>query len=153
MRYLAKARGACASYVIHPIIYKPKIPWWEWIQEIVDVWDPVRKLRPRIEQKELLGAMGVGPRNEIAGTLGLGAALVAAAAARLSAPERQEEHTKLAASLLPEILGHALQQLGRQLEDADGLRRELEEVIRMHAAEQPATTHTETMEREYQTTQ
>jgi hypothetical protein len=36
--YLSQARGACSTFIIHPYLYKPKIPWWEWIQEFVDIW-------------------------------------------------------------------------------------------------------------------
>ena len=83
-QYLNKARGACSVFIIKKILYKPKIPWWEWVQEIVDIWDPVRKLRERGrgERQELLGAQGVGPRVEVAGTLSLGAAVVTAASMR-----------------------------------------------------------------------
>src|SRR5262249_55083729 len=39
--YLKKARGACGAAEIRVILYKPKIPWWEWVEEIVDPWRQV----------------------------------------------------------------------------------------------------------------
>ena len=80
-RYFEQARGHCASYIVHEYIFKPKIPWWEWIQEIVDVWDPVQKARGKevIRREQWLGAIGAALRPEITAQLALGAAIVAAA--------------------------------------------------------------------------
>jgi hypothetical protein len=41
-------------------LLKPEIPWWEWIQDLVNVWDPPRGRRPKeaIVQGQWLGALG-----------------------------------------------------------------------------------------------
>jgi hypothetical protein len=39
-QYFASVRGACMAYLIRVDLYRPKIPWWEWVQDVVDIWDP-----------------------------------------------------------------------------------------------------------------
>ncbi len=93
--YFAQARGACANFLVHEYIFKPKIPWWEWIQKFVDIWDPARGKRvdEQVRAEQLVGALGLGPRPEAPATLALGVALVTAA----SMPELLAEGTELAA--------------------------------------------------------
>jgi hypothetical protein len=111
--YLSQARGACATYTIKVILYKPVIPWWEWIQEVVDVWDPVEKSLPKTRFKDLRrdmlsAAMGVGPQPELLGTMGLGAAVLAATLAQRTAGERggADERMVSAERLLPDVSRH-----------------------------------------------
>ncbi|KRA57758.1 hypothetical protein ASD79_15690 [Caulobacter sp. Root655] len=81
-QYLALARGACGRLIIRDFLYKPKIPWWEWIQETYDPWEraPIDR-RPEFERFAVLGALGLTPRPEVLLQAGLGAALLMAGAA------------------------------------------------------------------------
>ena len=119
-RYLTLARGACAVFDIHRIYYKPKIPWWEWVQEIVDVWDPVeRSGGGERERDQLLGALGMGPRPEVAATLSLGAALVAAASARHEFVSGGSERALVAVqAAFQNVHEHAVKAFSRELEGA-----------------------------------
>ncbi|HEX7842950.1 MAG TPA: hypothetical protein VF469_36005, partial [Kofleriaceae bacterium] len=98
--YFAKARGACAIYQFHVIInYLPKIPWWEWVQSHVDIWDPVLRdkgLSERVSNERFFAATGTGPRPDAALRISLGAAVAAAAAAR-------KEHGAEVASVGPKL--------------------------------------------------
>lgn len=112
--YLSQARGACASYLIKKVLYKPKIPWWEWIQEWGDVWDPVAKAidkrRWRDLQRDLLaGALGAGPQPEVLGKMVLGAAVVSAAMVRgqRAAGKGDGDVAARATHLLPDVVAHA----------------------------------------------
>jgi hypothetical protein len=98
--YFAQARGHCARYRVHEYQFKPKIPWWEWIQDFGDVWDPIVKGRRREETQraQWLGAVGAGPRTDVAATLTLGAALVTVAMQR-EALDRQASEAETAKAL------------------------------------------------------
>lgn len=130
--YLSEARGHCASYTVHEILYKPKIPWWEWVQEIVDVWDPVGKLRGTEGNRraQWLGAIGAGPRPELAATLTLGAALVAASA-HGSLFRRTDADARIGETLdaaFTEVLAHAVDELRKVLASGAEVGRALEKV-------------------------
>ena len=131
--YLAQARGACAVYMLHPILYKPKIPWWEWIQETVDIWDPVAKLRgPRDKEGErLAGALGMGPRPEAAATLGLGAALRTAAIVRreLAQQPNSARLMELIEKTWPGVLDHAVDEFAKELDVGAATQRKLEKTV------------------------
>lgn len=123
--YLAQARGACATYTIRVILYKPIIPWWEWIQEIADVWDPIEKALPRSKFKDLRkdlvsGALGIGPQPELLGKVALGAAVLAAAVSRGrdGGQVEAERVAEAAASALPEVTAHFAGLLGEELKNA-----------------------------------
>jgi hypothetical protein len=64
--------------------YKSKIPWWEWIEDIVDPWVPTQaqRLQPSANTLNALAALGLAPRAETLLTAGLGVATVVAAHAR-----------------------------------------------------------------------
>lgn len=131
--YLSSARGHCASYKIHEFIYKPKIPWWEWIQEFVDVWDPIWKFRKEdLRRREAwLGAAGVAARPEVAARVGLGAAVVAVAAARedMLAAKSPERAVEAVQALFAQVLDHAVGVYGKQLQAGAAVGRELEAVV------------------------
>lgn len=133
-KYLAAARGACATYLIHRILYKEKIPWWEWIEHVVDVGNPVEvtsKVHEQVSTERLLGAWGVGVRPEVAATVGLGAAIVAAASAEQRGRSGSVPSTATAAArkLFPTVLDHALGELERQLARGSETQRKLEKAI------------------------
>jgi hypothetical protein len=128
--YLSQARGHCAGYAIHEILYKPKIPWWEWVQEIVDVWDPIQQARgPEGERRaQWLGAVGAGPRPELAATITLGAALVTAATHR---PAFAQEGARTADALdaaFTHVLAHAVGEFRSVLTAGGELERRFEKV-------------------------
>jgi len=134
--YLAQARGACATYTIRIILYKPVIPWWEWIQEVVDVWDPIEKALPRSRFKDLRkdllsGALGVGPQPEILGQVGLGAAVLAAAIARRRhGTEDDLQHMIESADVtLPKVAAHFAGLLGDELKNGLASAKRLLEVV------------------------
>jgi len=130
--YLNKARGACSIFIIHRILYKSKIPWWEWIQEIVDIWDPVSKLRDRgrNEREKLLGAQGVGPRVDVAATLGLGAAMVTAAFAREELRGNDTGRAlKAVEALWKDVFAHAVGEYGKSLALGDELQHKVRAVV------------------------
>lgn len=118
--YLRKARGACGVLDVEVELFMPKIPWWEWIQEIVEVWRPERQFRPQLSDLRLLGAMGLGPQPEALLQAGLGAAVVAAARLRRNRsangelPLERYEHAWLS----------EFENLGREV--ASGLQRTAE---------------------------
>ncbi len=120
--YLSQARGACVIYSFNVILYKPRIPWWEWIQEVEDVWDPVEKLRNKqvfgdLQRDIVTGALGAGPRPEVLSKITLGAAVVSAAIARNQAATSKKgaNVAELAADLLPDVAGHAAGLFAQQL--------------------------------------
>ena len=120
--YLSQARGACATYTIKVILYKPRIPWWEWIQEVEDVWDPVEKLGNKhllgdLQRDIVTGALGAGPRPDVMSKMTLGAAVVSAAIARSQAATSKEriDVAELAARLLPDVAVHAAGLFAQQL--------------------------------------
>jgi hypothetical protein len=130
--YLNKARGACSVFIIHRILYKPKIPWWEWIQDIVDIWDPVLKLRDRGrgERQKLLGAQGVGPRVDVAATLGLGAAVVTVACVRQELLGGDIGHAlKAVDAMWNNVFAHAIGEYGKSLAQGDELQHKVREVV------------------------
>ena len=134
--YLTQARGACATYTIKRILYKPKIPWWEWIQEFVDVWDPVEKLRhPErfgdLRRDLVAGALGAGPQPEVLGKVALGAALVSAAWARrkVGAEPHAEKLVAVAADLFPELAAHGTALFAQQLKQGASASKRLLEVV------------------------
>jgi hypothetical protein len=145
--YLAQARGSCANYVIHLILYKPKIPWWEWIQEFVDVWDPARQLRDKsrsdeVARERLLGAWGAGPQPETGIALSLGAAIIAAAFTSRQFHEGDDASkvAEAAQKLFPSVLNHALKEFGIQLKRGMEVQRKLENVIADHLVANPSET-------------
>ena len=120
--YLSQARGACATYTIKVILYKPRIPWWEWIQEVEDVWDPVENLRNKqvlgdLQRDIVAGALGAGPRPDVMNKIILGAAVVSVAIARSQVATSKEgvNVAELAARLLPDVAGHAAGLFAQQL--------------------------------------
>lgn len=131
--YLSQARGACSTFIIHPYLYKPKIPWWEWIQEFVDIWDPVQKERvdKEIGGERLVGALGAGPRPELAARLALGAALVTASAARPVLAEGADSPRAMAAvqKLWTGVLNHAVGEFGKRLAIGANVQRKLEKLV------------------------
>jgi hypothetical protein len=132
-QYLSQARGHCASYLVHVYLYKPKIPWWEWIQRFIDVWDPIERVRIRPENwRELTtGALGAGPRPDVAATVGLGAALVAAAKVRQQFGHRADSGKAIEAiqELWPQVLEDAVKQYGKQLELGAQTHRKLTAMV------------------------
>ncbi|EJL31106.1 hypothetical protein PMI01_02915 [Caulobacter sp. AP07] len=86
--YLKQARGACSILIIRDILYKPKIPWWEWIQEEVDPWGPIQKRRPELDRYRQLRSLGLAPRLDVFLTAGLGLAAVLAASMRATLGEK-----------------------------------------------------------------
>jgi len=80
--YFKSVQGACTVYKIRQILYKPKIPWYEWVEEIVDPWDPALAQRGPSEQaarEQFLGAAGLAPQMDAMLKLGVGAAVITAA--------------------------------------------------------------------------
>lgn len=131
--YLSKARGACASYLVHRYIYKEKIPWWEWVEQVVDVWDPLQAVRAsdRVQHGRWLGAMGVAARPELTATLALGAAMVTLASIQAPASGKTEREPLLKAlrSAWPRTLNQAVAELGIQLRAAKELELQLEKLV------------------------
>jgi hypothetical protein len=131
--YLSEARGYCAKYIFPKIQYKPKIPWYEWIQDVVDVWDPVQKERD-VEGKrraQWLGAIGAGPRPELAATLSLGAALITAGVHRSLFAQRNMDE-RIGAALdgaYTEVLSHAVGELRKALASGAEVERAFEKVV------------------------
>ena len=120
--YLSRARGSCATYAIKVVLYKPRIPWWEWIQEVEDVWDPIRPVRNNqilgdLRRDIVSGALGAGPQPDVMNKLTLGAAIVSLAMARRQAMSSKSEVdvTELAEKLLPDVVGHAAGLFAQQL--------------------------------------
>jgi hypothetical protein len=90
--YLKKARGACAVADVRVILYKPKIPWWEWVEDIVDPWRPVRDPQEApAERLHRLAGLGLAPRVEALLKAGLGAALLAAAQTSRASPRENPD--------------------------------------------------------------
>ena len=128
--YLADAQGHCAKYIVRKILYKPKIPWWEWIQ---DVWDPIEKVRDPIakQREQWLGAIGAAPRQELALTLTLGAALVTVAAHRELFTQKGAD-ARIGATLdaaFTKVLSHAISEYGKVLAAGAAVGRSLEKAV------------------------
>lgn len=130
--YLAKARGACANYTIHVVLYYPKIPWWEWIQDYVDIWNPVQNpvVKENIIQERILSAMGLAPRLEVAATVSLGAALVASTLLQKKDRDRErEDNSEQLHNIFTEVLDHAFTQLSGQLRKGAEIHRRFEKLL------------------------
>ncbi|WP_147333174.1 hypothetical protein [Archangium gephyra] len=114
--YLQKARGACAVYEVKRILFHPKIPPWEWVEDLIDIWDPVPK-PSELPQMSLAGLLGAGPKPEVLIKTVLGSAVLAAAQLRDRVASRADDRViaELEA-LFPRVLQHALTQLGRELD-------------------------------------
>jgi hypothetical protein len=137
-RYLKRARGACAVLDIHRIFYEPKIPWWEWIQNMVDVWDPVQIRDEEGLREQLVGVLGLGPQHQLPATITLGAALVTTA--RVQQQLAGRDQTRLAEASQQEfttVLRHAASKLTDHLQTGARTQRRLESV-----ASQPLTART-----------
>jgi hypothetical protein len=143
--YLAQARGSCATHEVHRYIYRPKIPWWEWVEEIVDIWDPVRAIDDGgpVRREQWLGAVGLSVRPEVVASVSLGAALVTAAAVPelqdaegdREAVDRREGERRMMEEVnaaYGEVLAHAAGLLGREVAGAMKVAAKVEKV----AAEQ-----------------
>ncbi|HET7504806.1 MAG TPA: hypothetical protein VFK02_27475 [Kofleriaceae bacterium] len=131
-RYFDGARGACYSYVIHRILYKPKIPWWEWIQDIVEIWSPrTQREKTGLAHERLVGLMGIGPQPEVVATIGLGAAVVTAACVRreISSATDPAQGVRAAQSLMPSVLDHAAGKLGAQLQIGARALHKMEKLV------------------------
>jgi hypothetical protein len=136
-QYLSQARGHCASYLIHIYLYEPKIPWWEWIQRFIDVWSPREKIDVRdiLAQEQLLGAQGIGPRAEVAATIGLGAALVSAAMVRNKMGDHafdlraSGKRAEMMRGLMPKVLNHAVKQYAGELDRGVKLQEQLKGMV------------------------
>lgn len=120
--YLSQARGACATYIIKVILFRPTIPWWEWIQQVEDVWDPLirvpnKQVFVELQRDIMAGALGAGPRPDVLNCMALGVAVVSVAIARSRAASSKEpvDMAKAAAQLFPEIIGHSAGMLAQQL--------------------------------------
>ena len=81
-QYLKLARGACTRLIIYNKLFKPKIPWWAWVQEQFDPWSPQQTRLPELRQLRELQNFGLVPRFEGILTAGFGVALVLAASAQ-----------------------------------------------------------------------
>jgi hypothetical protein len=138
--YLAQARGHCATHLIHRYLYKPKIPWWEWVESIVDVWDPVRELGggQTVRREQWLGALGLSARPELAGTLALGAAMATVVSSRelqSGDPEdvgedgKDGEDSGTVEALYGEVLAHAVGDLGHHLKGAGKVSARIEKLV------------------------
>lgn len=85
--YFKSIRGACSKAAVREILYKPKIPWWEWVMDIGDPWDPVIQRRnPEVDRFARMGAFGLTARVDSVLQAGVGAAVVLAAQARAASP-------------------------------------------------------------------
>lgn len=133
--YFAKARGACAYFIIHEILYIPKIPWWEWIQEQADVWAPIinKNKQQEIAQQRLLGALGVGPKIDMGMTITLGAVVLTY---HMSTQElgKETNTTRLAEyaqELLPKTLEHMLDQYDKVLRMGEESHAKLQKLIHL----------------------
>jgi hypothetical protein len=130
-RYLKQARGGCAVATIHRYIFKPKIPPWEWVEEIVNIWDPaVKQRRPELFGIRVAGLLGAGPRLDVVLKTILGSAVLAASQMRGEAGERFEQETfgKLM-RLWPDVLQHGFDQLRNELQMGQRAHELLEKTL------------------------
>ncbi len=139
-QYLRSARGACSIYDIQRVLFEPKIPWSEWVQEIADVWSPARRERfSEVDfENQWSGAAGTGPRFDIALTVGLGVAVVSAAVVARDLGRRPDKGAAVEAvqRVWPAVLDHALGAYAGQLEIGARAGREVSDAIRSAVAEQ-----------------
>jgi hypothetical protein len=140
--YLAQARGSCATHEVHRYIHRPKIPWWEWVEEIVDIWDPVRSIDDGgpVRREQWLGAIGLSARPELVATVSLGAALVTAAAVPAlhdtegdkEANDARDDERRMMEEVeaaYGEVLVHAAGLLGRELAGAAKVAGKVEKLV------------------------
>ncbi len=130
--YLSKARGACAALMIQRILYKPKIPWWEWIENVVDIWDPVRRQRQNGDdaRQQKLGIQGVGPRIDVAIAVGLGAAVVTAAIVQSDLRQQEADPAlKAVDGVWAEVFAHAVGAYGKSLAEGAEAQRAVRKVV------------------------
>ncbi|MDQ6946290.1 MAG: hypothetical protein M3256_08440 [Actinomycetota bacterium] len=117
-RYLQNARGGCAVYNIHIYLYLSKIPPWEWVEDLVDIWNPAVKQQDEgLSRMRLAGVLGAGPALEVLLRTILGSAVLAAAQVR--ADVRAGPEDGLPEHLVPTfhtILRHGLDQLTAELQ-------------------------------------
>lgn len=134
-QYFASVRGACATYLIHKYIYRAKIPWWEWVEKVVDIWDPARAESPRETgpSEEWLGAVGLAPRVDLPATIGLGAAVLAAAQV-LRMTQRNGDVGRAIEEVWPPMLEHAARVYGEALKHGVGQGKRLATMLEKGSA-------------------
>ncbi len=130
--YFKSIRGACSKAHVREILYKPKIPWWEWVMEAGDPWDPVIRTRPaEIDRFQRLGAFGLASRLDPVLTAGIGAAVILAAQARATAPRGvlTEEQVRQLDQAWDGALEHVTTQARALLADGAKLAQGLDRVM------------------------
>jgi hypothetical protein len=117
--YFRRARGLCAVLDLREILFKPKIPWWEWVMDEVDIWDPapIRRGRPSEgRQLQRLAAMELAPRPDALMRAGLGAALVALAQVRAASETGSaEEMARQMDEVWPQVLERTVHSFREEL--------------------------------------
>lgn len=143
-RYFDEARGHCASFVVKKFLYKPKIPWWEWVMDIVDIWDPLaqQRIKQVTPHEQWLGAAGMSMRPEIVHRLTLGAAVVTAAAIQHTIAKGTDSPRtrKVIQTAWTKILNHAVGEFGRQLRDSLDVLQRAEKLVDQTPANATKTT-------------
>lgn len=131
--YLEQSRGHCATYNIQLHLFQPEIPWWEWVQDFVDIWRPIQKSNHRdpVQQGELLSSLGIIVQPEITTRLALGAAVVAAASVNNSAEDLSEsaKYIEHVYAIWQGVFNHAVGELGKQLRQGMELNERLEKLV------------------------
>src|SRR5207302_7999977 len=101
-----------------------------------DVWDPVQKFRgfEDVRRGQWLGALGAGPRTELAATLTMGAAIVTAAAhQKLLQNESETRTAKALDGAFTEVLTHAVGEFRNAIAAGAALEKQLAKAVSLEA--------------------
>jgi hypothetical protein len=135
--YLRKARGACAVPDVHIHIFLPRIPPWEWVEEIIDIWKPrVKTNNPNLANLRLAGVLGTSPKPEVVLNMILGSAVLAASQMRVEFRNGIDEKAfnKLM-KIWPKILEHGFGQLKTALQSGLEANKLIEETLSLPISE------------------
>ncbi|MFT3695134.1 MAG: hypothetical protein QM831_18500 [Kofleriaceae bacterium] len=126
--YFRGALGACTTYKIRQILYKPKIPWYEWIEEIVDPWQPIAKqTQPSESQRDqALGVAGFAPSMDAIMRVGVGAAVITAG----TVLRQHGRDVELAMKRYDQVFEHAMGLYAKRLDAARAVFGRVERLVK-----------------------
>lgn len=124
--YFRQALGACTTYKIRQILYQPKIPWYEWVEQIVDPWRPGARTQPsEALRDQALGAAGMAPSMDALLRVGVGAAVITAA----TVLREHGRNAERALARFDQVFDHALGLYTKRLAAGRGFYARVERLL------------------------
>lgn len=146
-QYFNIVRNLCFITFLPVVLARsqPDTPWWQWVKQHADVWDPQNAERrdQQFARERSLAALGVGPRPQLALRLSVGAAVATAALVRHNNLDAEDvDGERLRAEFdkqYTETLDHALGLYAEELAAAREVQDSLTARIEASRGQAPAT--------------